>query len=314
MRVGYISLFLAAVFGVVSLVVGAFPDDSLLLAGEPVVPLVVRLTLIAAVVLAVYGAYRVVVSWAASTVERRRRQSFVSAARLVAVALSVVGVLAVVTERWLGVLVSFGVVGVAVTFALQQPLFSVIAWVYITVKEPYTVGDRVSIDGTKGDVVGIDLFVTKLWEIDGELVVSHQPSGRIITVPNSAVLSSHVFNFTWEEFPYVWNEIEVQVAYETDLEYATETMQRVADDRLGDEMEARIEEYRSLVSETPVEIEVRERPSVNVRARDSWVELRLRYLVHPKQGQRVKNELHREILREFNENPDRVAFPVSRNR
>jgi len=133
-------------------------------------------------------------------------------------------------------------------------------------------------------------------------------------VPNSAVLSSHVFNFTWEEFPYVWNELEVQVAYETDLAYATETMQLVADDRLGDEMESRIEEYRSLVSETPVEIEVRERPSVNVRARESWIELRLRYLVHPKQAQRVRNELYDAVLEEFNDNPDRVGFPVSRNR
>jgi len=68
-------------------------------------------------------------------------------------------------------------------------------------KEPYNVGDRVAIEDTKGDVIAIDLFVTKLWEINGELVTSNQPSGRMITVPNSAVLSSHVFNFTWEGFP-----------------------------------------------------------------------------------------------------------------
>jgi len=181
-------------------------------------------------------------------------------------------------------------------------------------KEPYNVGDRVAIEDTKGDVIAIDLFVTKLWEIDGELVTSNQPSGRMITVPNSAVLSSHVFKFTWEEFPYVWNELEVQVAYGTDLGYTTETMWRVADDRLGDEMESRIEEYRSLVSETAVEIEVRERPSVNVRVRESWVELRLRHLVHPRRGQLVRNEPYDGILDEFNQNPDRVDFPVGRNR
>ena len=47
----------------------------------------------------------------------------------------------------------------------------------------------------------------------------------------------------------------------------------------------------------------------HVHPRESWVELRLRYLVRPKRGQRTKNELHREILEEFNENSDRVAFP-----
>jgi small-conductance mechanosensitive channel len=281
---------------------------------EGSVPFVATALTVSAILLAVYGGYRVVIDWADSGVTRRRRQTFVSLVRLVAVVVALLSVLAALTDRWLGVLVSFGIIGVAVTFALQQPLFSMIAWVYITVKEPYTVGDRVAIDGTKGDVVAVDFFVTKLWEINGELVSTHQPSGRMITVPNSAVLSSHVFNFTWEEFPYVWNELEVQVSYETDLGYATETMQRVADDALGDEMESRIEEYRLIVSETPVELEVRERPSVNVRVRESWVELRLRYLVHPRQGQRVRNSLYDEILAEFNENPDRVSFPVGRSR
>ncbi len=314
MRTGYISLAAAMALLLASAAVPRLPGDVLVVGGRSFVDPVVTVLLAAAVVFAVYGCYRIVLSRVLDGVDRRRRDRLVTAVRLASFLIAGFGVLAVATERWLGLFVSLGVIGFAVTFALQQPLFSVIAWMYITVKEPFKVGDRVSIDGTKGDVVDVDLFVTKLWEIDGELVKSHQPSGRMITVPNSAVLSSHVFNFTWEDFPFVWNEIEVQVAYESDVEYAAETMQRIADDLLGDEMEERIERYRGIVEESAVEIEVRERPSVNVRARDSWVELRLRYLVHPRHGQRTKNELYDAVLEEFNENPDRVAFPVSRNR
>ena len=87
-----------------------------------------------------------------------------------------------------------------------------------------------------------------------------------------------------------------------------------ADNLLGDEMARRIDEYREALSETPVELEVNDRPSVNVVQKESWVELRLRYLVHPRRGQRVKNELYDRVLDSFNEHPDRVAFPVSRNR
>lgn len=88
-----------------------------------------------------------------------------------------------------------------------------------------------------------------MWEINGELVSSNQPSGRIITLPNSVVLSSHVKNYTREEFPYVWNELTIQVAYETDLEYARGTMADVADDYIGDQMASRIAEYRERLAE-----------------------------------------------------------------
>jgi hypothetical protein len=78
--------------------------------------------------------------------------------------------------------------------------------------------------------------------------------------------------------------------------------------------ELTVEQYREVLSETPVELEVRERPSVNVVQEESWVELRLRYLVHPKKSQSVRNQLYERILERCNDAPDRVAFPVSRNR
>ncbi|MFW5963831.1 MAG: hypothetical protein ACOCQM_03115 [Natronomonas sp.] len=85
-------------------------------------------------------------------------------------------------------------------------------------------------------------------------------------------------------------------------------------DYLGDTMSNRIAAYRERLAETPVELEVRDRPSVNVVQKESWVELRLRCLVHPRQGSRVRNELYERILARMNDNPDRVAFPVSRSR
>jgi len=47
-----------------------------------------------------------------------------------------------------------------------------------------------------------------------------------------------------------------EVAYGTDLEFARETAAGVADDYLGDEMEANIERYRRSLAETPVDLEV----------------------------------------------------------
>ena len=262
-----------------------------------------------------FGTYLLLKRWLVDRASNRRRSHDLrNVLRLSLGIATTIALLGVLTEQWLGVLLSLGVVGFAITFALQQPLFSLLGWIYIVVKRPYQVGDRVAIEGSKGDVVDVDFLVTTLWEINGELVSSNQPSGRIITLPNSVVLSSHVKNYTREEFPYVWNELTIQVSYETDLDYARTTMAAVADDYIGDQMANRIATYRERLAETPVELEVQDRPTVNVIQEESWVELRLRYLVDPRRGQRVRNVLYERIHAKLNEEPERFSFPVSRNR
>ncbi|SDZ76335.1 Small-conductance mechanosensitive channel [Haloplanus vescus] len=283
--------------------------------GTSLAPAALLVVSLVAVVLAAYGSYRLVVGFLVShTASKRRRHDVRNVLRLAFGALGLIACFGVVTRAWVSVLLSFGVVGFAITFALQGALASLIGWFYIVVKRPYAVGDRIAIEDTRGDVASIDLFVTEVWEIDGELVSTNQPSGRIVTVPNSVVLTSHVVNFYGEGVPYVWNELSVQVAYETDIEFATGVMVEVAEDYLGDEMAAGIDAYRERLEETPVELDVNEGPTVNVVQQESWVELRLRYLVHPRRGTRTRNALYRAILDRFNDSPDRVAFPVSRSR
>ena len=283
-------------------------------AGTPANRFIAELLLVAAIVLVLWGFYLLVVNKITRSVSKRRAHDSRNLLRLAFGFIGLVAILAVLTENWVGILFSLGIIGFAITFAIQQPLLSMIAWAYVTVKQPYGVGDRVKIGDAKGDVIKVDFLVTTLWEINGELVTSDQPSGRVVTVPNSVVLSQDVTNYGGGGSPFVWNEISIQVAYETDLAFARELMQQEANELLGDDMAARIEEYREALSETPVELEVYDRPSVNVTQQESWVEFRLRYLVHPRRGQRIKNELYERVLARYNEYPDRVSFPVSRSR
>ena len=282
--------------------------------GYPAPAIVGRSLLVVAVAGLTYGSYLLAVQVLTRSASKRRVHDVRNLLRLAFGVVGTVATLAMATENWLGLLLSLGVIGFAITFALQQPLLSLIAWVYIAVKQPFGVGDRVRIDDAKGDVIGVDFLVTTLWEINGELVTTNQPSGRVVTVPNSVVLSSNVVNFGGGGSPYVWNEVAVQVAYETDLEFARGVMTEEATNLVAREMAEGIAAYREALSETPVELEVHDGPTVNVRQEESWVELRVRYLTHPRRGQRVKNRLYERILERFNENSDRVAFPVSRSR
>ena len=269
---------------------------------------------VGAVGIGLSGLHLLLLGFLLRTATKRRAHDLRNILRLVFGAVGVVAVLGVLTDQWLGVLLSLGVVGFAITFALQQPLLSLLGWLYIVAKRPYSVGERVRIGETKGDVIKVDFLVTTIWEVGGELISTNQPSGRVVTVPNSVVLSSEVTNFGGGGSEYVWNEISLQVAYETDLDVARGIMIEEAEAVVGEEMADCIADFRERLAETPVELEVTDSPTVNVTQGESWIELQLRYVAHPRQGTRVKNELYDRILRRFNENATVTSFPVSRNR
>jgi small-conductance mechanosensitive channel len=125
------------------------------------------------------------------------------------------------------------------------------------------------------------------------------------------VLHSAVYNYSWPLFPYIWNEIKFNVAYEADLEFVSQTMQRIAEEEIGEAMLERVRTFRSLLSETPVDqLEVRERPAVLFRVHNNtWLEAIVRYLVEPRQAGRVKSKLIEKMLAALNSAPDKVMFP-----
>jgi small-conductance mechanosensitive channel len=159
--VGYGSLLLGVAVALVAALVAGTP----LLSAVDGADLLVRGLAAVAAVLVANGLYLLVSGYvAARATSRARAHEVRNGLRLVFGTLAVAAVLGILTNQWLGLLVSFGVVGFAVTFALQQPLLSALGWLYITVKRPYAVGDRVDIGGRKGDVAGVSLLVTELWE------------------------------------------------------------------------------------------------------------------------------------------------------
>ena len=64
-----------------------------------------------------------------------------------------------------------------------------------------------------GDVYRIDILTTTLWEAGGpdKPVQGAQPTGALVTVPNSEILRSSIVNYT-RDFPYVWDEVRTGVA------------------------------------------------------------------------------------------------------
>jgi small-conductance mechanosensitive channel len=221
--------------------------------------------------------------------------------------------LTVISSSWYTALVSLGVLSLVLGFALQTPITSLIGWVYLLIRQPYRVGDRIEIGNAKGDVIDVSYLDTTLWEFGGPYLSTQHPSGRIIKFPNSLVLNQTVYNYSWPLFPYIWNEIKFQVAYDSDLDFITRTMVQVVEEELGEQMTERISVYRELLKQTPVdELDIRERPVVHFRANDNtWLDAIVRYLVHPKESGRVKTRITKKLLDRLNTEPERVLFPKS---
>jgi small-conductance mechanosensitive channel len=218
--------------------------------------------------------------------------------------------------NWYTALISVGVVSVIIGLSVQTPMTSFIGWIYILVRRPYRVGDRIEIEDATGDVIDVGYIDTTLWEFGGKYISGDHPSGRIIKFPNSKVLNSIVYNYSWPLFPYIWNEIKLNIGYESDLQFVATTMQRIAEEELGEAMMERVEQYRRLLARTPVdELEVREHPRVVFRvSENTWLEAIVRYLVAPREAGPVKTRLIKKLLPALNAAPDKVLFPKGPNR
>lgn len=232
--------------------------------------------------------------------------------------IAVLGFISVSTlfVSWYAAVASLGVISIIVGFSLQTTLSSFIGWIYLLVREPYRVGDRIKIGNATGDVIDVSYLDTTLWEFGGPYISGDHPSGRIIKFPNSQVLSNAIYNYSWPLFPYIWNEIQFNIAYESDLDFVARTMQQTVEEDLGEAMMERVRTFRDLLAQTPVDqLDVHERPNVFFRvSENTWIEAIVRYVVIPREAGRVKTRLIKKLLANLNAEPDLVLFPKSNAR
>lgn len=221
--------------------------------------------------------------------------------------------LSLLSTTWYTALVSLGLLSLILGFALQTPITSLIGWVYLLIRQPYKVGDRIQIGEARGDVIDVNYLDTTLWEFGGPYLYTEHPSGRIIKFPNSLVLNETVYNYSWPLFPYIWNEIKFQFAYDSDLDFVAQTMNQVVEEELGEQMMDLVRVYRELLRQTAVdEVQIHSHPVVHFRVSDNtWLEAIVRYLVPPKEAGRVKTRLIKKLLEKLNAEPERVLFPKS---
>lgn len=205
-----------------------------------------------------------------------------------------------------------GLLSAGFAFVFREPLLNVAAWVYVLLRQPFYLGDRVQIGDVSGDVVDIGPTDFTLMEI-GNWVDADQSTGRLITVPNGWLFTHSLANYH-RGFPFLWHEVSVVVTYESDWKRAqeifteilntSEDVGRDARQKTLEELEKRRDYLISFHHLTPI---------VYLSNADYGLKLTGRYLCDPRKRRSTEARVLGELFPRLAEVEEvKIAYPTFR--
>ena len=142
------------------------------------------------------------------------------------VILAILGVFGIDTT---GVVTSLGVAGVIIGLAIQDIVADFLAGVFILFDDKYTLGEIVTIDGFKGEVIALGLMSTKIKNANGEvLILNNSAFNKVI---NHSRNDTSLF-------------INIDVAYDTDIKKLEKCLNEMQKD--VEKIEGYVDNYKLL--------------------------------------------------------------------
>lgn len=209
-----------------------------------------------------------------------------------------------------GFVTYIGILSAALAIALSDVVKNFAGWLYIVLRRPFRLGDRIEIAGQRGDVIDIRVFRFTLMEAGGRV---RQITGSMLHMPNGLIFTQPLTNYT-EGFAYIWHEIPVLVTFESDweaaekivLEAVQEASAAISPEQVARELRQTAVEYRFHIADLS--------PTAIVTVEDSGVLITGRLLVAARGGRRAaEQQVWRKVLKEFALRPDiDLAYPTVR--
>lgn len=203
-----------------------------------------------------------------------------------------------------------GLVSAGVAIALQDTIANIAGWIFIWVRRPFKIGERVQVGDHIGDVIDIGILQFSLLEI-GNWVDADQSTGRVIHVPNKDVTSKVTANYV-SGFEHIWDEIPVLLTFESNWKKAKEILTDIVQKNAQDALN----QARRSIQESSRQYMIRYNkltPIVFTDVKDAGVMLTMRYLCLPKRRRVSRELIWEDVLTEFakHKNID-FAYPTRR--
>lgn len=217
--------------------------------------------------------------------------------RIIITVVSIIVILLAWGEKLNGIITIVSFVSAGIAIAIREIIFNFFAGIYIRVRKPFYVEDRIEIDDIKGDVINTHALSFEMLEV-GERNDGEQSTGRIVHIPNSYVFTKTLKNYT-KAFKYIWDEIKIELDLDADIDATKEKIYDILFE--NSELQETPKKMEDAVDEAILEYRIyynNLEPIIYTTIKDSHVELQLRYLVHPKKARNVQDEIVLKILEE----------------
>jgi small-conductance mechanosensitive channel len=231
------------------------------------------------------------------------------AIKLLTTAVMLLGVLSIWFNDPNRLATALGLFSAGLAFALQRVITAIAAYFVLLRGRSFTVGDRIMMGGVRGDVIALDLVQTTIMEMGqppGEQgdapsmwVRARQYTGRIVTITNDKIFDEPVYNYS-REFPYLWDEMQIPISYNSDRRKAEEILLDVARKhtvKIEELSEAALKEMERRYFMKRAELH----PRVFWRLTDNWIELSVRFIAHDSGIRDLKDKMRREIIERFDQ-------------
>lgn len=192
------------------------------------------------------------------------------------------------------------VLSAAMTIALRELILNFFCGIYIQIKKPFKIEDRIEVDGIKGDVMSISTLDFEVLEISNK-DERGQSTGIVITFPNSMVFSKPVKNIT-KGFKYVWDELTVKVGLDCDLSKNKQTLYKIVNElEVVKSIPRKMKEQVNNINNSNRIYFNQYDPIIYTKLVDDHVELTIRYLMHPKKSRFVESVIWNKVYLAYKE-------------
>ena len=184
------------------------------------------------------------------------------------------------------------------TIALRDLIFNFFSGIYIKIKKPFEIEDRIEINNYKGDVININTLSFEVLEVNNQTFTG-QSTGIITHIPNSLIFNHPLRNYN-KAFKYIWNEMTFKVPLKCNLSKTKGVIYKIVNSneviknippKMKNQVNNSSSDYRIYYNKYD--------PIIYTQIVDNHIELTVRYLIHPKKARYINSVISNKVIEAY---------------